>query len=309
MRPSAGSEGLDDRLYLGVDGGGTHCRMRLADSQLDTLAEAVLDRKSNLQVDHGDSAYGAVAELTGTVFGEAGLDAGAAGRTHACFGMAGGRLESARAAFQARHYPFACVRVFDDIDIARAGALGGADGAAIIVGTGSAGLAMMAGERLQIGGWGFHVGDTMSGAILGRELLRASLLAHEGLRPGSALTEAAMARFNDDPDRLMEWSFNAHGEDDPARPADYGSFAPLIFDHLDSNDPVAAELLAFELAAIDEYVDWFRARGITAIAFVGGLGRLLHSKLAQRYGDIVVEPKFPPLQGAVILARQLSGDA
>ncbi len=48
--------------------------------------------------------------------------------------MAGGRSESARDAFAARDWPFAAVKVYDDIDAAHAGALGGAEGAVIIAG-------------------------------------------------------------------------------------------------------------------------------------------------------------------------------
>ncbi len=53
-------------------------------------------------------------------------------------------------------------KVYDDIDIARAGAHGGEDGAVIIVGTGSAAMAMVDGQRHQCGGWGFHIGDQMT---------------------------------------------------------------------------------------------------------------------------------------------------
>ena len=81
-------------------------------------------------------------------------------------------MDSARADFAARDWPFAGVKVYDDIDIAHAGALGGEDGGVIIVGTGSAALAIVGGERFQSGGWGFPIGDQMSGAILGRELVR-----------------------------------------------------------------------------------------------------------------------------------------
>ena len=41
------------RYYLGVDGGGTNCRVRLADENLKTLAEAKKGR-ANLQIDNGD---------------------------------------------------------------------------------------------------------------------------------------------------------------------------------------------------------------------------------------------------------------
>jgi len=291
--------------YLGVDGGGTKCRMRLTDVELNTLGEAVTEKPSNLQVREGVAAYEAVSELIGKVYAAADIDLAETARTSACFGMAGARLGSARAAFEARDFPFANLKVFDDIDIARAGAHEGGDGAVLIIGTGSAGLGIMDGKRFQVGGWGFHVGDTMAGAILGRELLRRSLLAHDGLIPSSPLTEAVMSHFNNSPDALMAWSFNGPGIGRPARPADYGEFVPLFFEHFEAGDAVAKDLMQFELLAIDQYVHWFMARGAKSIAIVGGFGRRLMPHITERYGDIIVEPKAEPLAGAVILAKQL----
>ncbi|MEP7239785.1 MAG: BadF/BadG/BcrA/BcrD ATPase family protein, partial [Devosia sp.] len=150
------------RYYLGVDGGGTNCRIRLADENLATLGDGAGGR-SNLQIENGDAAYRSILEGTRQAFAAAGLDHAETRNTYACFGMAGGRLESSRTAFAGRDWPFAAVQVFDDIDIARAGAHAGEDGAVVIIGTGSAALAMVGGQRHQAGGWGFHIGDQMSG--------------------------------------------------------------------------------------------------------------------------------------------------
>jgi len=313
------------KYYLGVDGGGTKCRMRLADADLNTLGEAVTGKPSNLQVRDGNAAYEAVNELIGQVYANAGIDIAEAKNTHACFGMAGARLAASRASFEKRDFPFASLHVYDDIDIARAGAHAGEDGAVLIVGTGSAGLALIEGRRYQIGGWGFHIGDTMAGAILGRELIRQSLLAHEGLIQSTPLTEAVMARFDNDANNLMAWSFNnpaarkaveqslkpgeTPSHNVPARPTDYGEFVPLFFEYYEKGDPFALELMQFELNAIDQYVSWFTEHGAKALAFVGGLGTRLLPLLRERYGPLIVEAKSEPLHGALILARQLFGDA
>ncbi len=294
--------------------------MRLADRTLGLVAEESVDTPANLQIRNGDAAYSAVSALVHKVFAKAGLDEGHMARTHACFGMAGARLASARRAFEQRSFPFASTRVVDDIDIARAGAHLGGDGAVLIIGTGSAGLAIVDGQRFQVGGWGFHLGDAMSGAILGRRLLRYSLAAAEGLEKASPLTRAVMARFGDDPGRMMAWSFeNPDALEDatglferglgpepagpvPARPADYGAFVPLIFEYLEQGDETARQLMEFELKAIDAYVKWFTGRGAKTIAVVGGLGTRLMPVLKQRYPGIIIAPKADPLQGAVILA-------
>lgn len=312
------------KYFLGVDGGGTKCRMRLADENLKIIAEDVISSPSNLQVRNGSAAYGSIKELTQSVFEKAGLDEAAKAQTYAYFGMAGGRLEKARLDFAKRDFPFANVNVVDDIDIAQAGAHDGGDGAVLIIGTGSAGLGLINGQRHQIGGWGFLIGDTMSGGILGRELVRLSLLAHEGLADQSELTKKVMEKFENDGDALMGWSFDnpdARAEMQelhalgfspaptgpiPARPADYGQFVPLVVDYAEKQDPVAQHLMKFEHESIDQYVNWFKAQGAKSIAIVGGLGQRLLPQLVERHGSIMCMPKFEPLQGAVILARQHS---
>lgn len=312
------------KYFIGVDGGGTKCRMRLTDTDFTILAEAVTDKPSNLQVRGGDAAYEAINELTEAVFKKAGRDVSEARFAAACFGMAGARMKSAGKAFEQRDFPFENLLVHDDIEIARAGAHGEGDGGVMIIGTGSAAMALVDGQRFQAGGWGFYVGDTMSGAILGRELLRRSLLAFDGLEPKTPLTEAVMARFDHSGDALMAWSFNNDSayaavvstlpagmkptHPVPARPVDYGSFALLFAEYLKKGDPLALELLDFELCAIAQYVDWFKSIGVTSIAIVGGLGHSIMPQMRARFGEIIVEEEPVSLAGALVLARQKFGN-
>src|SRR5690606_20745165 len=303
---------------LGVDGGGTNCRIRLADENLVTLAE-VKNGRSNLQIDGGEPAYKAILDGTRDVFEAAGLDYAETANTHACFGMAGGRMDSARADFAARAWPFAGVTVYDDIDIAHAGALGGEEGGVVIIGTGSAAMSIVGGTRYQAGGWGFHIGDQMSGAILGRELVRYTVEANDGLVEASPLTAAVTAALGGDNQAIMTWSFGtemdlkllsrdgSEGCDDALigrAPGEFGKLMPLFFDYLDKSDPVALKLLDIEMTYIDTYVRWFKAHGAQVMAIVGGLGQRLFPRLQTRYGDFVALPKFEPLHGAIILAKQ-----
>lgn len=285
------------RLYLGVDGGGTNCRVRLADENLKTLAEARKGR-ANLQIENGNPGYTAILEGTTDVFRDAGIPYSETANTYACFGMAGARLKSARDEFETREWPFGGVRVYDDIDIARAGAHGGEDGAVIIAGTGSAGLAVVKGERHQCGGWGFEIGDQMSGAILGREIIRYAVEAEDGLVPSSPLCSAVIAQLGGNNDAVMDWSFQ------PRVPADYASIMPLFFEFYEQGDPVAQQMMALQMSYIDNYVNWFKARGATRMAVVGGFADRLFPLLQQRYGSFVVPRQGEPLDGALILARQ-----
>lgn len=306
------------KYYLGVDGGGTNCRVRLADENLNTLAE-VRNGRSNLQIDGGEPAFKAISDGTRDVFAAANVDFAETRNTFACFGMAGGRMDTARDEFAARPWPFAGVKVYDDIDIAHAGALGGHDGAVIIVGTGSAAMAIINGQRHQCGGWGFQIGDQMSGAILGRELARYAVEAEDGLVEASPLTRAVIERLGGNNQAAMSWSFavdldvkiisrdGSEGCDDALigrAPAEFGKLMPLLIDYLDQGDPVARKMLDIQLGYVDSYVRWFQARNAKVMAIVGGFGQRIFPLLQQRYGDFVALPLYEPLHGAVILAKQ-----
>lgn len=306
------------RFYLGVDGGGTNCRVRLSDESLNTLAEVKAGR-SNLQIDAGEPAYKAISAATRDVFAAAGLDYAETANTYTCFGMAGGRMHSAREAFAARPWPFAGVKVFDDIDIAHAGALGGEEGGVVIIGTGSAAMSIVGGKRYQAGGWGFHIGDQMSGAILGRELARYSVEAEDGLVEASPLTKAVIAHLGGDNQAAMTWAFatemdlkllsrdGTEGCDDALigrAPGEFGKLMPLFIEHFDKGDPVARKMMDIEFGYIDTYVNWFKSHGADRMAVVGGFGLRLFPLLEERYGDFVRQPLYEPLHGAVILARQ-----
>ena len=305
------------RYFIGVDGGGTNCRIRLADENLVTLGEG-RGGPSNLQIQNGDPAYRSILDGARAAFAAAGLPETEYANAYGCFCMAGGRSVVDRDAFQHRPWPFAKVRAYDDIDAAHAGALGGEDGAVIIAGTGSAALAIVGGVRHQCGGWGFHVGDQMSGAILGRELVRRAVEATDGLVSGSPLTVAAVAALGGSNDSVMDWSFpkpvtpvefkDASGQELPVTigraPKAFGDFTRMIFDYYEQGDPIAKELIDLELGYVDNYVRWFKARGATRMAATGGVGERLFSILVERYGSFIVKPLGDNLSGAVILAKQ-----
>src|SRR5690606_17552468 len=121
--------------------------------------------------------------------------------------------------------PFARSRVVTDALIALEGAVGdGGDGAIAILGTGTAYLLRRDGVERAIGGWGFQVGDQGAGSRIGREVLEEALLAHDGVRPASPLTDAILASFGNDPNAIVEFTLDA-------RPGDFGKFAPTVLDH------------------------------------------------------------------------------
>lgn len=283
-------------LFLGIDGGGTNCRARLTDADLNVLAQ-VRGGPANTTIGDGSQAYNSIIEVSHKAFEEAGLGEADMGRTIACLGLAGAHLESSRRDFAARDYPFAKTLVHNDVETAREGAHLGEDGAVLIVGTGSAGLAKVKGEYFPVGGWGYHISDTASGAILGRALARRSIEVLDGLSEGSPLTSAVIEHLGGSQNSLMAWSFKAW-------PKDFASLAPFVVEYFEKNDPIALELMQFEFDQIEQFINWFKARGAQKLAIVGGLGERLIPILAERFGDYVQAAKSDAQNGALLMAKK-----
>ena len=113
-----------------------------------------------------------------------------------------------------------------------------------ILGTGTAYMARKNGKSRAIGGWGFQVGDQGSGARIGRDLLEQTLLAHDGIRQASPLTQAMLAIFRDNPEDVVEFTTTA-------KPGDFGGFAPMVFDHAAKGDAVANWILGQAVADVE----------------------------------------------------------
>lgn len=283
-------------LFLGIDGGGTNCRARLTDKDLNVLAQ-VRGGPANTTIGDGSQAYNSIIEVSHKAFEEAGLGEAQMAHTIACLGLAGAHLESSRRDFAARDYPFAKTLVHNDVETAREGAHLGEDGAVLIVGTGSAGLAKVNDDYFPVGGWGYHISDTASGAILGRAMARRAIETLDGLSEGSPLTSAVIDHLGGDQNSLMAWSFNAW-------PKDFASLAPFVVEYFEQNDPIALELMQFEFDQIEQFITWFKARGAQKLAIVGGLGERLLPILTERFGDYVQAAKSDAQNGALLMAKK-----
>jgi glucosamine kinase len=196
--------------------------------------------------------------------------------------------------FAARFAGFAGVRVVNDAVAACIGAHGGRDGGLIVIGTGSAGVARVAGRDTIVGGRGFHLGDDGSAARLGLEAARAAMRAADGLGAASDLTKQIRARFNGDDLAMLHWAAKA-------APRDYGEFAPLVIEGAASGDPVARKLVSEAAAAVATLAARVEALGAKRLAMVGGLGEAIRPFLAPELSARLNKPLFDPTDGAIAL--------
>jgi glucosamine kinase len=281
-------------LLLGVDGGGTSCRARLAAFSGEMLGEASTG-PANLRLGLQQS-FGAVMTAALRCLQQAGLSRFQLSRVVACLALAGASEPAHLAAAEAARHPFGKAVITTDAHAACIGAHGERDGGIVVVGTGSVGWAVLKGQSYRVGGWGLPFSDEGSGSWLGGEALRRVLWARDGRIAWTPLLRELFADFNNDPHAIVRFSRCA-------TPRDLAAFAPRIFDFGGRGDAAAVELMQAAAGHIEALALRLIAIGAERIALVGGCAPFIKQRLGQDTTSHLVEPIGDALQGALHLAR------
>jgi glucosamine kinase len=279
---------------IAIDGGGTSCRALVADGRGLVLGHGTAG-SANIMTDMEGARKNAIAAAEAACR-EAGLAEDALSSFDAVLGFAGANIGSYGERIGAI-LPFRRSVVETDALIALHGALGEHDGAVAIIGTGSVFMARSKGTIRSVGGWGFMVGDLGSGARVGRALLQEALLAHDGVHEGSELTAQVLRRFEDDPRTLVEYAHTA-------KPGEFGTFAPLVFEYGEHGDPIGKALIEGAVRSVEEALAAIMPPGCDRLCLLGGLAKRYETRLGPRYRKLVKEPLGNALQGALSLAMQ-----
>ena len=281
------------RFFAGVDGGGTRCRVRLRDAfgRERAMAEG---GAANVHLDV-DGALSTIRATLDAALTEAGLIEADRRDIALGLGLAGivtaddpARIASALGAWHSIH-------VTGDAHTACLGAHAGVDGGLVIAGTGSAGFVKRGATTGTIGGRGFLIGDEGSAARIGWEALRQALLAADGLRDSTPLTDALMKRFSDDPAAVTRWAATA-------RSADYGALAPIVLGHADKGDVLGVTIVKAAAHALAALASALEQHGATRIALVGGLSGPILSWIDLEAPGRFVTPLHDAADGAILLA-------
>jgi glucosamine kinase len=177
------------------------------------------------------------------------------------------------------------------------GALGDSDGTVALLGTGSFFVTRKAGVTHHVGGWGFQLGDDGGGAILGRNLLRKTVSAHDRIVDHSPLTRTVLKQFGGTPKSMLEFV-------QTATPMDYGKFAPAVINAHADGDAVASKIVADEVATLTTTLDRLDAKSTGRLCMLGGLGPIYQKFLGADYQAICKPPDSDALSGAIRLAQR-----
>jgi glucosamine kinase len=286
---------MADTLFIGIDGGGTHCRARIRDGGGLLIGEGT-GGPANLRLGPA-VAMASIVEAARAAAKTGGLSESALAQASVGLGMAGAIDDARNGALLAQPHPFPRVAIDTDAYIAWLGAFAGGDGAILIIGTGSAGLAVVKRQRFNVGGWGNVISDDASGNEIGKHAIRRALWAHDGMAPMTALAAKILDRFDHEPPKVVTWA-------DQARPTDFAQWAPLVLEYAAKGDVLGVAVIETAAEGAARIADRLLGAGAPGLCLLGGLGEPLRPWLPQRIQEKLVAPKGDAMEGALLLARE-----
>ena len=308
---------MKEPLFMGVDGGGSTLRVAIVNAELHVLATE-RGAPVNPSIIGREAAQMAIRNGIVDALGQARLQP--QDITALSFGIAGAsNLHSGEwlAETVGPALPESLLVPSSDLEIALVGALAQRHGILLLAGTGSAvyGVAP-SGQQLQVGGWGYLLGDEGSGYWIGRELLRRVIASFdEGPSRGeNALIRLCLEQLGlTEVRQIVAWLYRA--EEPPV--TRIAGLAELVL-NMAANDSKSADcggqwaMDVIKSAAdhLVRQVEVMRARleymG-APIAFAGGLldnDNVLSALVAHRLGlPERPEAKHPPVIGAALMAK------
>jgi glucosamine kinase len=286
---------MNEIFYVGIDGGGTHCRVRL-ESATGTL----------LGVGHGGSAnpshglsrvVDSIMTAINTALTKANLTQECIGNLVVGAGLAGLHLPKYRQMMDNWQHPFKALYLTDDLHVAVIGAHAGEDGAVAIIGTGFSALSVVNEVQTPIGGYGFLQADHCSGSWIGYQAVQAVLLANDKLAKSTQLTELLFNKYGAEGVALADKLVGATA-------SEYGSLAPLVFLAAASNDTVAKGIIKQSCDFITQVVTLLIATKPPRISLIGGVAECIFERLDTDISQYLSEPLESPVQGAIGYAHQ-----
>ncbi|WP_240222790.1 N-acetylglucosamine kinase [Rheinheimera hassiensis] len=288
----------DTPLYLGIDGGGSKCRAVIVSSDQHILGEGLSGPANPLR--GMKVATDSILTATQQALTSAGLAFNDMSRLIAGAGLAGVNMPQYFRLFSDWQHPFKTLHLTSDLHIACMGAHQGLDGAVIIVGTGSCGLAEVNGQLIEVGGHGFPYGDNGSGAWFGMQLLHKVLLSLDQLAPPTQMTTLLLQEL------AASNSIEVVSHFMQATPTTYAKYAPLVFIAAEAGDATAMQLVRQGAEFISAIADRLLSIAPPRLSFIGGLAHKLLPYLPEHTQQKVTPALQPPELGAVWFARQRS---
>ena len=281
-------------LFMGIDGGGTKCRVRI-ESGTGQLLGRGLGGTANPSQGLTEVAS-SIITATEMALKEANLSPNRMENIIVGAGLAGLHLSQYHQLMASWQHPFKALFLTDDLQTALLGAHQGEEGAVVIVGTGFSALSLVNGEKYSIGGYGFLMADHCSGSWIGHQAVQAALLAIDHLGKSTLLTSMLEDKFHG---RGYELANALVG----TTPKGYGAIAPLVFLAAEKGDFVALKILHQSREFMVRVIDLLAKTNPARISLVGGIAEQLKPSFSCDVLNKLSQPKQSPEQGAIHFAK------
>jgi glucosamine kinase len=295
--------------WLGIDGGGSNLRVAITADDL-TLIATSYGETANPSVIGREASAARIHAAVNEALSQAGLDhddivgvgVGIAGASVA-------HSESWLREIFATILPNVSAVPSSDVEIALVGANGERQGVLLLAGTGSAVFGVNAvGQSLQVGGWGYLLGDEGSSYWIGMRALQLVVRAADGREscPPELTAQILAALALESEADLIPWLYRS----DQPRTRDVARLARLVIENASAGVEAAvqiAEVATSELALLCRTVTRRLDMENPRIAFAGGLldnDNFLSTFLCQLL-DLEQRPipLYSPVIGAALLAQ------
>ncbi len=277
-------------FLIGVDGGGTGTRVRLARADGAELAQGA-GGPSGLSLGI-DKAWQAIDEAIGKAFTAAGQTRPANINIAIGLGLAGVHNPQWATQFAAANPGYAAMRLESDAFTTLMGAHHGNPGTIVAIGTGSVGQALLAdGTQREVGGWGFPSGDEASGGWIGLRAVNHIQQVVDGRKSGSAFAQEVIDACGGSRHAIQVWVGRA-------TQTSYATLAPIVVKHalLDATADAILRDAAREVASIAHALD---PSETLPLALCGGLGAPLRAYLPPQLLARSVAPHGDAASGAL----------
>ncbi|MEX5748732.1 BadF/BadG/BcrA/BcrD ATPase family protein [Massilia sp. X63] len=283
---------------IGVDGGGTGTRVRLARCGGADLTEIAQATGGPSALSRGiENAWTTIDGVVAQAFAAIGIDTIPMASCAIGLGLAGVHNKEWAAAFVAANPGYAALALDTDGFTTLMGAHGGQPGAIVAIGTGSVGEAMLAdGSKVEVGGWGFPAGDEASGAWMGLRALNHIEQVLDGRVEGGAFARDLIDFCGGSRDAVQVWLGRANQ-------TAYAGLARFVVAHGDT-DPVARAILEHAGREVASIADALDRSATLPLALCGGLGEALRPWLPAATLARCVPAQGDSAAGALRMIRQ-----
>jgi len=298
---------MNDKFFIGIDSGGTNCRVSLYSGKdgikhsgvFNSVHYSVVGAKSFSKHTSGiilDFLKSESLSLTDC----AGI----------CSGVAGARLKSNKDEIRkhlSEDLSFFNIIIESDTAIAFEDAFGSEDGLILICGTGSVLFGRLNGEFVRLGGWGKLLGDDGSSYFIGLNFLKRLVKHFDKFTVKIEIENFLNESFSVHRDNIIDKVYH--------KKFDVASLAPFVVEQAEKGDTLCREVIEKEIEGVYELFDTFKSKyGVNnnyKVAFTGTLiesdnyfSLTLKEHLKQSFQNhfVFLDTKVNPVMGAVKIA-------